>query len=184
MRKRILVGLAIAILTVQCKKEPDPFLIQKGQIGKLQKTTTVGELDSIYASDSIVKSAGEGDYVYANKDKYFIYQKGGKHLLTLTPVQQHDSTETIEHIQILDPRFRTAKGIHINSTFKDIKDQYVISKITATFNNILVFVDEIDAYFTIDKKELPKALQQPNVTLEAQQIPDNTRIKYFMIGWE
>ena len=188
MRKKrsILCAGIIALTAIQCTKTEasDPFLIQQGQIGKLIKETTVAALDSVYASDSIVKRIGEGDYVYANKDKYLIYEKGGKHLLTLTPAQQYDSTEIITNIRIIDPRFKTDKGLHVNSTFKAIKEQYTISKINTTFNNILVFVDEIDAYFTIDKKELPQALQQLNTPIKAEQIPDTAKIKYFMIGWE
>lgn len=184
LRKRTIGILIILFITVQCQKESNPFLIEKGKVGKLLKETTVRELDSVYASDSIVKTSGEGDYLYASKDRYLIYEKGGKHLLTLTPVRPHDSTATIANIRIIDPRYKTKEGISINSDFKAINTLYAISKITATLTNVLVFVDEIDAYFTIDRKALPVALQRPGVTPEAEQIPDDTPVKYFMIGWE
>lgn len=183
-RKTILWIIVTALLAVQCKQEQDSFLIQKGQIGKLLRETTIKELDSVYASDSLVKRVGEGDYVYTNKDQYLIYEKGGTHLLTLTPAQQHDSTETIAHIQIMDARYKTVEGISINSTFKDIEERYTITKMSTTFNNILIFTDEIDAYFTIDKKDLPPALQQLGSEIKMSQIPGKTKIKYFMVGWE
>ncbi len=110
MKKVLFLGIIIACLA-SCAKKEDPFLIQKDQIGKLHKEITVQQLDSIYANDSLVKRIGEGDYVQAGDDKYLIYEKGGKQLLTLTPRQQHDKNEKIKTIQIHDDRFKTAKGI-------------------------------------------------------------------------
>ena len=57
------------------------------------KTLHDGAVD---ANDSLVKRIGEGDYVQAGDDKYLIYEKGGKQLITLTPRQQHDKTEKIK----------------------------------------------------------------------------------------
>jgi len=183
LKKSIFLGIIIACLA-SCAKKEDPFLIQKDQIGKLTKETTVQQLDSIYANDSLVKRIGEGDYVQASEDKYLIYEKGGKHLLTLTPRQQHDVNEKIKTIQIYDPRFKTAEGLTLKSTFKDIRENYKIKNIYNTMNTILVTVKG-NEYFTIDKKQLPEDLRyDPNLTIEAIQIPDAAKIKYFMINWE
>ena len=49
---------------------------------------------------------------------------------------------------------------------------------------MVVFVDEINGFFTIDKKELPSELRlDMNKNIEALNIPDTAKIKYFMIGW-
>lgn len=171
-------------LLTACAKKQDPFLIGKGNIGKLSKEITVAKLDSVFANDSLVKRIGEGDYVQAGTDSYLVYEKGGKHLLTVTPAQQHDTTETIETVRVIDPRFRSAKGLGTTSTFKDIKDNYKISDIQNAINSIVVFVNEIDAFITIDKKELPANLRyDSSIKIEAVQIPDEAKIKYFMLGW-
>lgn len=183
MKKFLFLSLIIACLA-SCAKKEDPFLIQKGQIGKLHKDITVQQLDSIFTNDSLVKRIGEGDFVQAGDDKYLIYEKGGKQLLTLTPRQQHDVNEKIKTIQIHDPRFKTDKGLTLKSTFKNIRENYKIKNIHNTFRNIVITVDG-NEYFTIDKKELPEDLRYDiNLNIEALQIPDAAKIKYFMINWE
>ncbi|MBC8755911.1 hypothetical protein H2O64_14630 [Kordia sp. YSTF-M3] len=183
MKKSLLLTIIIACLT-SCAKKEDPFLIQKDQIGKLSKEITVQQLDSIFANDSLVKRIGEGDFVQAGDDKYLIYEKGGKQLLTLTPRQQHDVKEKIKTIQVHDPRFKTAKGLTLKSTFKDIREHYKIRNIHNTFRNLVITVDG-NEYFTIDKKQLPEDLRYDiNLNIEALQIPDAAKIKYFMINWE
>jgi len=49
----------------------------------------------------------------------------------------------------------------------------------------VVFVDEINASFTIDKKELPSDLRfDMSLTIEKIQIPDKAKIKYFFVYWD
>lgn len=182
--KKTLLLITIAASLWSCAKKQDPFLIDQNQIGKLHKSTTVKQIDSIYANDSIIKRIGEGDYVQASDDKYLIFEKGGKQLLTLTPAQQHDSNEKIKTIQIHDERFKTKKGITLKSTFKDIKENYTIKYIHNTFRNIVVTVDG-NEYFTIDKKELPEDLRyDSSLNIAAVQIPDTAKIKYLMVSWD
>ena len=183
MKKNLILGL-IAASVISCAKKEDPFLIEKNRVGKLYKDITVQQLDSVFAADSIVKRIGEGDYVQAGTDKYLIYEKGGKQLLTLTPTQQHDETEKIKTIQIHDPRYKTAKEVSLKSTFKDIREHYKIKYIHNTLKNLIITVAG-NEYFTIDKKELPEDLRYDmNLTIEAIQIPDGAKIKHFMINWE
>ncbi|MFD0860726.1 hypothetical protein ACFQ1M_00790 [Sungkyunkwania multivorans] len=183
--KRILFSLTILIAASSCSKEEEnPFLISKGTIGKLTKDTTVAELDAIFANDSLVKRIGEGDYAQAGSDMYIVYEKGGKRLFSLVPKEQHDPDETIADIQIFDGRFTSVKGIGLKSTFKDITENHKIDKIENTLRNVVIFVNELDAYFTIDKKELPADLRYDStVKIEATQIPDDAEIKFFMISW-
>ncbi len=184
--KKVLLSLVLVSLFVQCStKEENPFLISKGKIGKLTKETTVAQLDSIFVNDSLVKRIGEGDYVQAGSDNYLVYSKEGEKLLSLTPKQQHDPAETIETVQIYDPRFVTDKGVSLSSTFKELREQYTINSIQNTLRNIVIFVNEIDAYFTIDKAELPADLRyDTSLNIDAVQIPDEAKIKFMMLGWE
>lgn len=183
MKKNLFLGIIAASL-VSCAKKEDPFLIETNRIGKLYKDITVKQLDSVFSADSIVKRIGEGDYVQAGSDTYLIYEKGGTQLLTLTPTQQHDENEKIKNIQIHDARYKTAKGISLESTFKDIRDNFKIKYIHNTLKNLIITV-EGNEYFTIDKKELPEDLRYDmNLSIEAIQIPDKAKIKHFMINWE
>lgn len=177
------MGICAIALLAQCEKEKDTtFLITNNSVGQLEKVSLIRDLEVIFYQDSIVKdtmklTSGLG----ARSIK--IYEKGGNHLLTLTP--SSDSIPRIQNVRINDPRFKTEKGIGLNSTFKDIKEKYTIQKIVTAINNIVIFVKDSDIYFTIDKSQLPESLRyvsSPNI--EAVQVPDHAKIKYLMVGWE
>ena len=175
--------ITMLILMLGCKEEVDTtFLITNNSIGKLDKISLARDLEIIYAQDSIVKDTAIVNLAN-NAKKVRVYEKGGKHLLTLTP--SSDSIPTIENVKIEDARFMTGKGVGLNSTFKDIKDNYAIRKIITSMNNVVILLKDSDMYFTIDKKELPPSLQYgSSKNIEAVQIPDKAKIKYLMIGWE
>ena len=179
----LVIGICIMALLIQCEKEKDTkFLITNNSVGQLEKVSLIRDLEVIFYQDSIVKdtmklTSGLG----ARSIK--IYEKGGNHLLTLTP--SSDSIPKIQNVRINDPRFKTEKGIGLQSTFKDIKEKYTIQKIVTAINNIVIFVKDSDIYFTIDKSQLPESLRyvsSPNI--DAVQVPDNAKIKYLMVGWE
>jgi len=181
MKKYILF---ICVLTFFGCNDNSDYYIKKGKVGKINSETIVKELDSLFYNDSIVKRIGEGDYMFSGEDKYLIFNKKQDHLLTLIPKQQHDINEKIETIEILSNQFKTIKGININSTFGDINKNHNISSIQNMINNIVVFVDEIDAYFIIDKNNLPIELRAgTEKKIESINIPSKSKIKRFMIGW-
>ncbi len=182
MRKYFLkFGLCILLLFLACAEKDTTFLITDESIGKLDKISLVRDLDLIYANDSIVKDTFSFN-IGSKRRKIKVFEKGGKHLLTLTPT--NDSIPTVENIRVMDPRFTSADGIGLNSTFKDIQDRYTVKKIVTALNNVVVFVKETNMYFTIDKEELPSNLRYSTSNIEAVQIPDGAKIKYLMIGWE
>ncbi len=86
---------------------------------------------------------------------------------------------------MVDPRFKTEKGFNSKGVFKDLKDNYTISRITNTLSVAMISIDEINAYVAINKKELPKELLfDTKSKIEAVQIPDEAKIKYFFLDWE
>lgn len=183
MKKVILSILIVCYFFTSCTNEKDPFLIANKQIGLLTDSTKVRDLEMVFPNDSIVKQSNSSAFQRANYD-IEIFDNTGKPLLVLSPNKTPDSTATIKTIKILDSRYKTEKGITTLSTFGDIQKQYKISSIQNTIKNVVVFVNEIDAFFTISKKELPAELQfKTDVTIEAVQIPEKAKIKYFMIGW-
>ncbi|NOY48812.1 MAG: hypothetical protein GXO84_11630 [Chlorobi bacterium] len=183
MKKNILLLIIIVSFFSSCKKEIDPFLVSKQNIGLLNDSTQVKEIEAVFINDSIVKYV-TGDEFTGNINDITIYDKAGNQLLILTPSQSLDSTSTIKNIRIVDNRYKTSKGLTANSTFKTIRDNYKISSIQNTLRNIIVSVNDINAYFTIDKEELPASMRfDMNLKIEAIQIPDEAKIKNFYLYW-
>ena len=183
MKKTLLTLCLLAIIFTSCEKEINPYLISKNSIGLLTDSTQVKDIESIYANDSVVKRIGGYEFTGGNND-IEIYDKAGNTLLILSPKQALDSTSTITTIKVIDQRFKTEKGLNSSSTFGDIKNNYTISSIQNTLRNVVVFVNGINGFFSIDKKELPAELRfDMNKKIEAINIPDTAKIKYFMIGW-
>ncbi len=180
--KNIFTLALITILLLQCQKADKDFLITKDTVGKVSRTTKVLDLERLFEKDSVVLDTNVSKLTSA-QEKIQIFEKGGVHLLTLTP--NTDSIPTLENIRIYDPRFVSDKGVGLQSTFKDIKDNYTIDKIVTSMNNVVIFLSDSDMYFTIDKEELPESLRYAYAgDIEAVQIPDAAKIKYIMIGWD
>lgn len=182
MSKRIVFLFAAAMLIMSCS-DSAKFRIKKGQVGHLTPKTTIHDLKEIFKNDSIVSNLSEGslgDNYFQDDDEYLIYEKGGKHLLTVVPKEQLDSSSTIKSIQIFDKRFKTESGISIVSTFLDIDANSNIDKVESTFSSATLFIDDLNATISIDKEELGlKAFSNQQVTKE--QIPDLAKMKSFTI---
>lgn len=185
MKNTILTILFFALLITACTKDsaPDPFLISKTQIGLLTDSTQVKDLEAIFSNDSVVRYIA-GDEFTGSVNTIEIFEKGGKKLLDLSPKEALDSTSVISSVRIIDERYKTLKNVSTLSTFKDINESYNISKIDNLINAIVVSVNEINASFTIDKKELPASMRfDMKMTIDAIQIPEKAKIKFFMIHW-
>ncbi|HSP11569.1 MAG TPA: hypothetical protein VLO29_03505 [Salegentibacter sp.] len=185
MKSNIFLILIIAISIISCQKDEDnPFLITASQVGPIKKDLRINKLDSIFPNDSIITQTS-GEQELRSTDEIKIFEKGGNPLLVVEPLQEFDSISTIGYIRILDSRYETKAGISTESTFKDIVENYNISRIENTLNAAVVFLDELNAYITIDKQELPSNLRYDTDTrIRASQIPDDAKIKYFMIYWD
>jgi len=183
LKNNILILIIIIFTCSSCEKEIDPFLISKQNIGLLNDSTQIKDLKSIFINDSIRKFVSDDEFT-GNINDIEIYEKGGAPLLVLSPTQSLDSTSTVRTIRVIDSRYATASGLNSNSTFKDIKAHYKISSIQNSIRNIIVSVNEINAYFTIDKNELPANMRYDmNLKIEAIQIPETAKLKYFYLYW-
>ncbi len=181
--KKGLIAFSAIFLFISCNTKIDKFLISHHNIGELTDSTQVKDLEAIFINDSIVKNIA-GDEFLGRINDIEIFEKGGKRLLVLTPTEALDSTSTIKSIKIIDERYKTLKGLTINSTFGDIKTKYKISSIQNTLKNVVLFTSDSNFFFTINKEELPAELRfDMSKKIEAVQIPDQSKIKYFMIGW-
>ncbi|WP_375238612.1 hypothetical protein [Aurantibacter sp.] len=182
--KNILFTLTIVgLIAMSCSKSPNRFAIENHSIGLLTDSTQIKDLATIFDLDSVV-NLSKGNKFTDRINDIDVFEKGGKLLLTLSPKSVSDSTSTIEAIKVYDKRFKTTEGINTESTFGDIKTKMKIKKIENTIRNIVVFLENSPVYLTIDKKELPAEFQfDMSKKIEAINIPDTAKIKYFMIGW-
>lgn len=182
---RIFTFLIISfLLLTSCSNESDPFLIDQNSVGPLTSETQVRELDSIFTNDSVVNQVNQSQFSSRNNE-IEIYDNSGSRLLLLEPVQAFDSTSTIGYIRVIDSRYKTSKGLGPQSTFGEIVENYNISRIENTLSAAVVFIDDLNLYITIDKKELPADLRyDTQKRIQASQIPDDAKFRYFMINWD
>jgi len=171
------------LLIFSCSTSYDTKLISKQSIGLLTDSTQVKDLESIFPDDSIVKFTKKNRFNTANRN-IEIYKKSGEKLLTLTPKKLKDSLTTIKLIEINSNTFKTNRGLHLKSTYKILKENYKISSIQNSLKNIIISVDEINSFFTIDKNDLPAELRfDMTLKIEAIQIPEDAKITGFYIQW-
>jgi len=182
VKKKVkLFALLLAGIALQSCGKDNPFLISETGIGPLEQTAKARDLESLFPMDSIVRDSSAITLGTGNT-RIEVYEKGGKHLLSLTPTT--DSVPGIGTIQVMDPRYLTKNGIGLKSRFKDIERNYEIRKIVTTHRNIVIFPKGSNLYFTMDKEELPGNLRFGSSSIEAVQIPPDAKIKFLMLGWD
>ncbi len=184
MKKPLIFGVIATILFIQCGEETDLFLIGDGTIGNLTKEVQMRQVDSIFASDSIVK-LNRNKIALSTQGNVEIYEKGGQKLMLLSPENENDPNSVITNIQIFDERYTTNKGLSIKSTFGELKANYEVVAVENAINSVVVFLKDSDVFITIDKKQLPENIRYNyQAKVEATQIPDEATFKYFMVGWD
>jgi len=184
--QRILL-LLLFMVFIQCSNSK--FKISKKQVGKINATTTVADLKSIFVKDSLVIQLKESDlgseknYFTQEDDVYFIFEKGGKQLLKIVPKNSDDQKSTLQFVQVLDSRYKTDKDISLTSSFKEVHANYRISNIETSFTSVMLYIDELKATIVLDKEEVGiKKLSNTKVTVD--QIPDTAKIKYLTIWFD
>ena len=184
MLKKIIVIISVTLLFIECKEEINPFLISNDSVGTLTRGMTIKEIDSTFAKDSIVKLYAQNEEL-PTQGEVEIYEKNGTKLVSISPVTNNDPDALISNFQFFDPRYKTDKGLNLSSTFKDIKANYKISNIETTISTVVIFIEDNDLFINIDKNELPENFRyNPNLVIDITNIPDEAKIKYFMLSWK
>ena len=178
----LIVVIAFSLFIVSCSNS-NKFRIEKGVVGNINTKTTIQELTTIFKTDSLVKNLSEGaqgDNYFQEDDEYYVFEKGGKLLLTILPKEQLDSTSTIKSIEIHDERFKTKSGINLNSNFLEINANNNINRVESTFSSATLFLDNLNTTITIDNEEL--GLKEFNTQkVSKEQIPDLAKMKTFIV---
>jgi hypothetical protein len=184
MKKKIFIIALTSLLLIQCAEEKDPYLISNNSVGELTIGMKIKQVDSIFAQDSIVKLYSRNDE-FSTQGEVEIYEKGGNRLMLISPRGNNDPDALISNFQFYDPRYKTDKGLNLNSTFKDVKANYEIANIETTLSTVVVFLKDSDIFINIDKKELPENFRyNPSLVIDATNIPKEAKIKYFMLSWK
>ena len=184
MLKKIIAIVSVTLIFIQCKEEINPFLISNDSVGALTRGMTIKEIDSTFAKDSIVKLYAQNEEL-PTQGEVEIYEKNGTKLVSISPVTNNDPDALISNFQFFDPRYKTDKGLNLSSTFKDIKANYKISNIETTISTVVIFLEDSDLFINIDKNELPENFRyNPNLVIDVTNIPDEAKIKYFMLSWK
>ncbi len=183
--KKIIPVIIIAIMVSQCSKRNE-FVIKKGAVGNLDKETVMLDLLEIFENDSLVSGVERNDLeqnstsFVSTSGEYIVFSKTGKKMLEIVPANLNDSLSKIKSIQIFDPSYKTEKGVSLASNFSDINKNYMVNKVETTLTSATLFIDELNATISIDKKEL--GLNQfSREQIRIDQIPDLAKIKYFTI---
>ncbi len=182
--KYYLLLAAILVIFAACEKSTNPFTISSNSIGLLTDSTKFKDLKTVFTKDSLSRHIG-GDEFTGTTNIISVYEKiSGKLLLELDPKHSLDSLSTIRTVRIMDSRFKNKDGLNTLSTFGDFSSKYQISSIQNTLRSLIISVNEINAYFTIRKSELPEEIRY-NIDnkIEAISIPENAKIKDFYIYW-
>lgn len=185
---KLAVVLFVSIFLAKCSKE-NKFLIEKNRVGVVSNEHTIADIEELYKKDSVVVRLSEGDlggedtkYIQ-DDDQYLVYSKEGKHLLTIVPKIQHDSTSLIRYVEVMDAQFKTGKDLSLKTPFKEINLNYIINKVETSLSSATLYIDELNATISMRKKDIGVSeFSQQKVVLE--QIPDLAKINHFTIWFD
>jgi len=173
----------LLIICSSCSSSVSETLIAKNQLGLINPETKISELSSILVSDSIPELSENNDLM--PNSEIDVYNKTGELSLIIEPDYVNDTIVTINEIRILDPRYKTKKGLSIDSNFKTIYENYKIDNIQNSINSVILSIHELGAYIVIDKKHLPSEIRfDSEAKIEANQIPNEAPIRYFWLRFE
>ena len=176
--KKLIAVLVLATLMIGCGQEND-MLIAKSQLGKINKNTSIAELDKMFKNDSIEKFMANAELIR----EYRVFDMEGKQNLIFIPLIQNDSIKGLELVKIYNDIYTTEKGISTSSTFGEISGNYTINKIEPSFSAAILFVDEINATISLDKEDLN--LDEFDMRPISQgQIPDEASVNYITLWFE
>ncbi|NIJ46149.1 hypothetical protein FHR24_002627 [Wenyingzhuangia heitensis] len=184
--KNFISLFTVCLLVFACTKPDTTIALNK--VGVITHKTTVKDLGKLFKNDSIVSRYSEGDlgnindYVLDN-DTHLIYQKGGKLLLSISPVNPLDSISKIKSVTVFSDLYKTKSEVGISSTFNDVNVNHSIEKLEASFKSVTVFVKDINATFTINKQGLGiKTFTLGNV--DKAQIPGDSKFTSLTVWLE
>ncbi len=158
--------------------------ITADSIGVFTASTTIEEVLHTVPLTQIHKKTGQGEFADDVYDDYEVWSRTNDHLFTLTPRYTGNIQQKIERVLIQSPFYKTAKGIHRNSTYQDIDNAYTITEIVPDKKHIILVVDEINAHFSIPKTALLEGWWNITTkTVNRNKIPPAAQTDSFIVWY-
>jgi len=179
--------LCLLFIIMSCEKNND-FLIAKNQVGKLDNTTKISEIEALLASDSVVTTKAKNAYGYPISsvvEGVEVYSASGQKILKITPDNSLDTISHIENIRILSNKYKTKNGLSIGSTFAELKKYHDISEIQTSLKSVIITLKDLNAFVSFDRNILPSEVRfDLDADIKPTMIPDDAEINRFWINFE
>lgn len=176
--KKLIAVLVLAVLFISCGQDKNTLIV-KNQLGKINKSTSLEELDKMFKNDSIERLPKGEELIR----QYSVFGADGKQKLVFVTKLKNDSIKGLELVKIYSDTYLTEKGISTASSFGEISGNYTINKIEPSFSSAILFIDEINATISLNKQDLN--LDEFNMNpIRQDQIPDEASINYITLWFE
>ena len=129
--------------------------ITNNTFGVLTSENSIKDLLSKVPLAQIEQKKEQGEHTDDIYENYTVYSREHQPLFSVSPKGVGNKDERINRILVLNPLFRTEKGVNTLSTFGQIRKAYNLTRIEPDKENIVVIVDAIHGNFSISKKKLP-----------------------------
>ena len=184
IRKTLILFISTLLFSCSYKqKSTDDFLVTDTNVGIFYEGMTVNDVLKLVMDNQIKKVVDFDDYENPYDD-YQYFDSNKNHLLILTPEYQDDKKSKINRILIKDERYKTNKNIGLSSTYADLKEHYQITDYSPDLEQIVLTIDELNAWFSISKSQLSENWWNDNTkTIDISKIPDNATFDSFVIWW-
>ena len=160
------------------------FLITPTSVGIFKKGMTIKDVQRLVPAKQCIKKNVQGDEG-DTYDNYELLDSQNVLLLTITPNEQENLNSTINRVLVGDKRFRTSKGIGLSSKYSELIKSYSVTEYSADIEAIILTVPELNAWFSINKKQLLDNWWNENRNqIDASRIPPTATLNTFVISWE
>ncbi|WP_242916799.1 mechanosensitive ion channel protein MscS [Pontibacter liquoris] len=165
----------VAAAEVAVQPDPASFVIEKGHVGNVRLGTLTEDLrQHIPVGYTIADTTLQQEGMQATA--YLLYpQNETKGLLV---EQVCEPACHVWRIAVHNPRYKTAKGIGIGSTFSEVQRAYPISYVSQGEGNFVAVVEEMGLSFVLDQSQLPK---DKLTRIKPADVPGNTVVKSILV---
>lgn len=182
------IPLLVLLLFISSCQKSTKNLIAKNQLGPLNNSTKVFEIQTLLKSDSVVKVNAKNPYgktINSTTSQVDVYDTSGKQLLMIKPHGASDSVSQIKNIRILTDTYKTKDDISLGSTFADVKKHYDVSHIQSSPRSIIITLKDLNAFVSFDRKVLSGDLRfDMDADIKPTMIPDDAKINRFWLNFE
>ena len=173
--------------TPETTEKNKEFLFTNRQVGAITNGTTVDDLYELYGKDKVKKvEILTNPAINKTEESYYILDQGNKVILDATPKEDQLKRARINRISIKDKRFVSDKGIGLNSSLDEIKEAYPTYQFLPSSENIIMYIPDLNANFTLNKKTLghKQWWDTTTNTIVADSLSGKARISDIDVYWD